>query len=265
MAEVKTVARTEKHLMLLRILMVCCVAGMVWSAWLLLSNRREYAQGDAAYRQIRELTAEAGLLESTPQEFTPSTDSTGQIDFVSLQAINSDTTGWLRARGSVIDYPVVQGEDNEYYLTHLLSGEDNKLGCLFVDYRNQRDFSDPNTVIYGHNMKDGSMFSPLTQYQKQSYYDNMPEMQLFTPHQEYRIQLFAGVLSDASYRFIRFDFEDDGDFLSYIDVLKSQSTFQSDVAVEAGERLITLSTCSYAFQNARYTLFGKLVPVNANP
>jgi sortase B len=127
-----------------------------------------------------------------------------------------------------------------------------------MDYRNSGGFTDKNTVIYGHNMKDGSMFSSLTKYKEQGYYERLPTMALYTPEGDYTIELFAGVVADGDYEFVRFGFIDDADFQDYIHALKEKSTFKSNTRVKADDRIVTLCTCSYEFNNARYALFGRL-------
>ena len=103
------------------------------------------------------------------------------VDFDTLQSVNPDIQAWLYMSGSSIHYPVLQAEDNSTYLYRLADGSANAHGSLFIDCRNAGDFSDWNTLIYGHNMKDGSMFGGLKKYRKQAYYDVHPEMTLFTP------------------------------------------------------------------------------------
>ena len=111
------------------------------------------------------------------------------MDFESLLAQGPDVKAWLELPGTVIQYPVAQGEDNSYYLKHLYDGTANKVGCLFIDYENAEDFSDNNTIIYGHNMRDGSMFSALVEYKAQAYYDEHPEMYLVTPEGGYVVEV----------------------------------------------------------------------------
>ena len=243
----------SKLRMLLRVLIVLCAAGLLYSAAVLAAGGREYARGDAAYDRVRRQT-QGREEDPAPGPQTPGAGA----DFAALGEINPDVVAWLAGDDGVIDYPVVRGDDNDYYLTHLFDGGPNKLGCLFVDYRAAGDFSGRNTTIYGHNMQDGSMFAPLTQYQAQDYYDAHPVLWLYTPKGAYTLQLFAGILGDGGSEFIRFDFADDADFLAYIQALRAASTFQSEVEVGAGDRIVSLSTCSYDFENARYVLFGRL-------
>ena len=255
---------------ILHILMVLCVMGILYSAFILFLDIREYAKGDAAYQQVRLIQESSepfadqasALLQTdgeAPSEEKQEEQANG-VDFTSLERINPDVVGWLAAEGTEIDYPVVRGKDNKFYLHHLFTGERNKLGSIFMDYRNHSDFSDKNTIIYGHNMKDGSMFSSLTKYKDQRYYDNFPTMLLYTPVGDFTIELFAGIVVDGNYESVRFDFKDDHDFQNYIDSLKKKSTFESNTIVKADDRIITLCTCSYEFNNARYVLYGKLTP-----
>ena len=264
--------RTKSRLRrILHILMVLCAAGVLYSAFILISDNREYAEGDAAYQQVRQIRESseptADQANAPPQvtgevstEEKPN-EQTDSVDFLALEKINPDVVAWLTSEGAEIDYPVVLSTDNDYYLRHLFTGECNKLGTIFMDYRNHGDFSDKNTILYGHNMKDGSMFSSLTKYKDQSYYDSYPAMVLYTPDGDYKIELFAGIIVDGNYESIRFDFKNDHDFQSYIDSLKKMSTFESNTIVEADDQIITLCTCSYEFNNARYALYGKLTPV----
>lgn len=257
--------------LILHILMALCAVGILCSVFVLFSDSQEYAKGDAAYQQLR-LIGESSE-PSTDQANTPlqtvgkasseekQEEHINGVDFISLERINLDVVGWLAAEGTKIDYPVVRGKDNDFYLRHLFTGERNKLGSIFMDYRNHSDFSDKNTIIYGHNMKDGSMFSSLTKYKDQRYYDSFPTMLLYTPAGNFTIELFVGIVVDGNYESVRFDFKDDHDFQSYIDSLKKKSTFESTTIVKADDRIITLCTCSYEFNNARYALYGKLAPI----
>ena len=105
------------------------------------------------------------------------------------------------------------------------------------------------------------MFSSLTKYKDQRYYDKFPTMLLYTTGGNFTIELFTGIVVDGNYESVRFDFKDDHDFQSYIDSLKKKSTFESNTIVKADERIVTLCTCSYEFNNARYALYGKLTPI----
>ena len=102
------------------------------------------------------------------------------VDFAALQAINPDIVAWLRIPG-VLEYPVVRGEDNSYYLNHTVQKTYNIAGSIFLDYRNERDFSDSKNIIYGHNMKDGSMFQGLHKYENEQYLETHNKVYLYLP------------------------------------------------------------------------------------
>lgn len=232
---------------------------------------QEYKAGNDYYENIRndqlalahvqynsEIDANVPQGQPDAEELTPVRKS--KMDFSYLRTVNEDIVAWITAEGLPIDLPVVQGEDNDYYLTHRFDREPNRLGTLFVDMHNKPDFSDKNTVIYGHNMNDGSMFASLVNYKSQEFYNDFPTMDLFTTQGDYTIEIFAGHLADGNDPFIQFDFKDDMDFMTYITTLKVISTFESPVEVGVEDQIITLSTCTEEFDNARYVLYGRLVP-----
>ena len=234
------------------ILILICVIGFITTLFFVLRDHQTFQLADQNYQEIRDLRV-----------ISNQNDSVGNttIDFESLSKINPDIVGWIGFEGLEIDYPVVQTKDNEFYLNHLFSLEKNKLGAIFVDYRNKSDFSDQNTIIYGHNMKNGSMFSSLTNYKSQEYYDANPDILLVTKDKKYRVDFFAGLVVDGSYESVRYDFSDEDDFNQYINSLKDMSTFKSIVNVEVEDRIVSLVTCSYEYNNARYALYGKLVEI----
>ena len=187
------------------------------------------------------------------------------MDFTELQQVNGDIIGWLFGKGTNIDYPVLQAEDNEYYLTHLYNGKRNAAGSLFADYRNHGDFSDRNTAIYGHHMSNKTMFGSLELYRNQDFYETVPTMMLYTPEGDYLVELISGTYENGiDDGYFTFEFQSDEEFLEYVDSFRSRSTFRSDVKVEPGDRLISLSTCAYVFYNARFVVIGRLVPLYEN-
>ena len=186
------------------------------------------------------------------------------MNFTILKSINDDAIAWLESDVLEIFYPVMLGEDNDYYLHHLYNGEANSHGSLFADFRNQGDFSDKNTVIYGHYMRDRSMFGRLDSYRSQEFYDQFPTMKLYTPQGDYIIEFFSGTLENGDYEFVEFNFDSDEDFMAYIEDLRSRSEFTSDVEVGPDDRIISLCTCAFDRVNARFMLVGKLVEVYEN-
>ena len=180
-----------------------------------------------------------------------------EVDFKVLSKTNDDVIGWLYSEDTPINLPVVQSDDNSYYLRRMIDGSGNSSGTLFADCRNAPDFSDNNTIIYGHNMKNGEMFGSLSEYKKQSYYDEHPVMWLLTPDGDYKIEVVAGYVTTVGTEIYTFDQSDDT-VLDIVNRAVEQSTFKTDLTLKKGDRYITLSTCSYEYDDARYVLIGRL-------
>lgn len=233
----------------------------------------ERKAADDAYASLRMNAQTAAVTTNTvsdktggtedPKETTPDGISVPRtaMDFSPLKKLCPNIKGWLFAEGTNIDYPVVQTDNNDYYLKHLYTGESNSSGSLFLDYRNTGLFTDQNTVIYGHHMKNGTMFGSLELYKEQDFYDKYPTMLLYTPIGNYLIELICGTVENGNYEFVRFNFNDEKDFYDYIDARREKSTFQSNVEIAPGDRIISLCTCSYEWNNARYMIMGKLTPI----
>lgn len=180
-----------------------------------------------------------------------------QIDFGSLQQISTDAKAWIFSPGTRINYVIAQAQDNDYYLHRLLDGTEAKAGTLFVDYCNQGDFSDWNTIVYGHHMKNGSMFASLMNYQSQSYYMEHPVMYLYLPEHRYRLELIAGYTTgteDPIYTIPQTPAEKQ----QLAETAMKKSDFRAETAVEEKDRLVTLSTCSYSYDDARYVVIAKI-------
>jgi len=184
-----------------------------------------------------------------------------EIDHEMLAEMNGDYRCWIYAPGTQIDYPVVQGEDNSRYLKRLFNGERNSAGTLFVDYRNLPDFQDPNTLIYGHHMRNDSMFGTLTDYAEQTYYEGHPIMLVMTPDEIFLLEIFAGYTTSDKDHCYDIAISDEEDMAAFIEEAVRKSDFVSGVQVQTTDRLVTLSTCAYAFEDARYILIGRIVPV----
>lgn len=184
-----------------------------------------------------------------------------QIDFEMLLADAPDTVGWLYTMDGEINLPVVQGDDNEYYLRRLPNGDYSFGGSLFLDYLATSDFSDTISFVYGHNMRNGSMLQPITAYGKQSYYDAYPVMYLLTPEQNYKLEVFSGYVTDVESEAYTFNFASDEEKEGYIQMLQNMSDFTSFVEVTAQDRILCLSTCTYEYEDARYVVFSKLTPI----
>lgn len=182
-----------------------------------------------------------------------------QVDFESLRAVNPKIVAWLTIAGTNIDYPIAQHSDNDYYLHHLFNGEWNSSGCLFMDCNNQANFSGRHTIIYGHHMDNGTMFQNLMGYKNQSFYNEHPTAQLFTPDGAYTVEFFAGYVTSVDGDAWQLDFAADAEFEGWIVNAKAKPLFESPVTPIIADEIVSLSTCSYEFYNARFVLHGRLI------
>ena len=175
----------KKEYLLLGILSVILLAAGVWIYQII----SEYQKAEREYEQLQEyVKVEKNTRD--PENTKPNVaeddkegekqEETVTVDFASLQAINPDIVAWLRIPG-VLEYPVVRGKDNSYYLNHTVQKTYNIAGSIFLDYRNERDFSDSKNIIYGHNMKDGSMFHVLRNYQDIDFFQEHTDMEIYLP------------------------------------------------------------------------------------
>ena len=240
-------------------LFLCLFLGIAcFSGYQVLRILHEYRVGADAYFKLEQFASLPPASEET--EETPAELAWPEVDFTALAAVNPDVTAWLYGPDTGISYPVVQGTDNDYYLDHLLDGTANSAGCLFVDTSCRPDFSGRNTVIYGHRMKNGTMFAALGNYQEQVYYDAHPVFLLVTPEGRYVVELFSGYVADTAESAWMLDFSDEQAYLAWLEEVGEKSAFSSKVSPRAEDRVVTLSTCSYEFENARFVLHGVLRP-----
>lgn len=181
-----------------------------------------------------------------------------EVDFESLLQVNPDIVGWLYCEGTDINYPVVQGDDNAYYLTHLFDRSYNANGCLFLDCRVAGDFSEKHSIIYGHHMQSGAMFASLDGYKSQEYFDAHPVVLLVTPERNYVVELFAGYVAVVEDRAWEVLFDSEISYSQWLMASREQSFFESPISPASDTRVLTLSTCSYEFSNARFVVLGRL-------
>lgn len=273
----------KRRLPIFRILIFLLALGVLaFAALQLMDFYSEDKKSDQAAQILREQAVTAIPIPSLPEEETtpdnreelpleplptyPAISYTIPIsvDFSLLQAENPDIIGWIYCADTPINYPIVQTEDNEYYLNRLPDGSYNPNGSIFADFRNLPDFSDPNTMIYGHNMKGGAMFASLLKYRQQSYYDEHPALWILTPERAYRMDLLAGltISSDAELYNVFSSAEEMQEVLGQV---MDDSTFCPAEVPENIQNIVTLSTCTYEYNTARYVVVGNLVPAEYLP
>lgn len=172
---------------------------------------------------------------------------------------NEDIFAYISIPDTNISYPIVQGEDNAYYLKRDLYGNSSATGSIFIDYNNSTDFSDRNSVLYGHNMRNGSMFHNLRYYRDQEYYNEHRYITITTIYETTTWEIFAAYDTNVNFDYIRIGFESDEDFLELVNTFIANTAYDTGVEVTAGDVIITLSTCSNITSSSRFAVHAKLV------
>ena len=182
-----------------------------------------------------------------------------KINFDELKKQNSDVVAYLKVEGTNIDYIVVKGNDNKYYLKHNLDKEYSSTGWVFADYHNNYDGNDKNLVIYGHNTKDGSMFGSLKNVLDRSWQENKDNLliTLVTTNGVYWYRVFSTYIVDVEDYYINTEFKGN-EYKEFIDVIKSRSNYDYDVIVNEDDDILTLSSC-YKTIYKRVVLHAKLI------
>lgn len=236
------------------VVLIAAVCVFVFSLYQLVIMLVPYYTGSKEYDKIRDLAV--------------TTDADGKgfsVDFDVLMQENPDTIGWIRFdEPAVINYPVVKSADNEDYLTKTFTENDNKLGAIFVDYRNSSDFSDRNTFIYGHNMRVGEqMFSQLKNYRDEEYGKKYPYFYIYTPSGEVRTYtIFSAGVVDARSDNYKIEYASDEEFQEYLDLCLESSLYDFGVEVDTDSQIVSLSTCTSVTENERFLVHGVLTSVD---
>jgi len=184
------------------------------------------------------------------------------LTFDELRPRFPNIVGWIQSPGTVINYPVVQGSNNDFYLNHLPDHRRNAMGSIFVDYRNSPDFSNQITLVYGHDMRSGDKFGSFRNYRRQAHFERHNSMFIFTPSQDYEVVLFAGYVINTAEEYTPFSLLSAPDFYAHIDNIISRSVFTSGIRPQFGNRIVKLVTCTPSGPQAeRLILAGVLVPV----
>ena len=231
------------------VIIVILLAVIAFSLYKIGGILYEYHKGTVEYERTQKLAGTEDL----------SRESSYKVDFAALKKENADIRAWIYSEDTVINYPVVQGEDNQFYLYRMFNKEWNGKGSIFIDYRCAHPFSDFNTILYGHRMKDGSMFCSLAEYREKEYYEAHRRMLLITPEAEYELLIFGVLTIDADSDMYRFSFADQEEKEDYLDRIRENSELDTEVSVTAEDRIVMLSTCTYEFEDARLVVYGKLV------
>lgn len=206
----------------------------------------EYGANRDAYRKISESV-------SGDDDFL-------NVDFYELKKTNPDIVGWIRYKGTPIDYPIVKGKDNRQYLYTRFDGSYSDFGTLFVDSATEYPFHQFNTVVYGHHMQDGSMFGSLKKLKDPEYCRKHPKMELATPGGNYDLQIYAFLNKSSDSKVFTHNVGSEEDRSEYLKWINDNAVYTTDVDLNIDDRLVILSTCAYEYNGARYIVVCKMIP-----
>ena len=236
-----------------RVLLIVCVAAFTVSAVVLASRLLPPADLPS--------TVTSTPTESTPPEVLVD----NPIDFVSLKEKNSDIIGWIRVPGTRIDYPILQsgeGTVESFYLDHNADRQKSKAGSIYIQKINAPTFLDPNTLVYGHYMANGSMFADLHQFRKGTFFAENDTITVYTPDHIYTYRIYSAFVFDDRHVLNSYNFHTDEGYEQFLAVTRNPSSMRRQVRegveVTTDDRIITLSTCT-GVDSERYLVVGVLI------
>ena len=237
---------------LLTLGILVCIGVFVFSGYKLFMIYQDYKAGEDEYKAVEAVaygrsdqkqsnvgTVSVKAAPGQPDDMPP------DVDFASLQSMNPDIVGWLVVEALDINYPIVQGKDNDQYLHTTFEKKKNFAGSIFMDYMNKPDFSDPHTIIYGHNMKNKSMFGKLKFIKEQEKYKDSRYFWILTPQHKYRYEIFSAHVTPVSGdTYTLFDIPDQ-QFVEYLNKMVQETQIPGiDHAFTTEDQAVTLTTCT---------------------
>ena len=247
-----------RKLLIAVLALVLCV-----SAVMLIRQTLQYREGEAEYAEAEALVELPDLSqlepapapepepeeteepeEEKPVYIDPYAGALAAMDFTALREVNSDVLGWILIPGTVISYPLLQGDDNSYYLNHTWKKWTNVVGSIFLECQNSPDLSDFNTVVYGHRMNNGSMFASLKYYKQQSYWAQHPKVYITDDNGAHCYEIFAAYEISTAGDTYKLSFPTDQSKQAYIDYCLEKSVIDTGLTPTVYDKILTLSTCT---------------------
>lgn len=222
-----------------KIINILLLIVIIFSLYKVVTNIVDYNKSKNTYEKVQEVKSDSNNFSEE------------------LKKINEDYKMWIEVPNTNINYPVVQGKDNDFYLNNNFNKKESSSGAIFIDYKNDID-KDKNIVIYGHNMKNKSMFQNLMKFKDEEFWNNNKKIILTINGKEYEYEIFSAYVNSANNVEFKFNFGNDDEYLKYLEEIKEKSIFNRDTDIISNERSVTLSTCSYENDDARIVIHGKL-------
>lgn len=242
-----------------RVILLACIAVFLFSLIKLGGIGFGYVQSEQVMKEIQEQYK--GNLQETK---AAASGNTVRPQFQNLLDINPNIVGWLTIDNTKIDYPILQSSDNSHYLNRNYKEDTSKSGSIFMDYRNQADSLDKHTIVYGHQMKDGSMFGQLDKFLDEDFFSQHKEFQFDTIYESYRVEIFSVYVTTTDFNYIQTDFSTDEAYMDFMEVIKEKSKMPTNIQITEKDNIITLSTCNDLQdpEAGRFVLHGKLTKIN---
>lgn len=252
-----TEGRTAVKKTVRKVLIVILLLVFLGSLGMLLRQQKTYREGEDIYAQAEQLVQQPPVVEETPQ--TPETEPAPQpepdsdpqpevplesLSIEALQAVNSDVLGWIEIPDTALSYPLVRGADNDWYLNHAWNGQWTSVGSIFVDYRCAADLTDFHTIVYGHRMRNGSMFASLKYYDDQSHWEAHPHVFIRSGEHVRQYAIFAAYEAPVQSPTYTLPGEEESARQALIDFALEQSVIDTGLVPTAADRILTLSTCT---------------------
>jgi len=227
------------------------------SCFMLLRSAAHYDAAGSAYEAARSAAAPP-VTKNSESSVPVASDCEVSVpslpNLTPLREVNPHVVGWISIPGTEISYPLLQGDDNGYYLTHLWDGTVNSCGSIFIDSENSRGLTDFNTVIYGHNMKNGSMFAPLKHYKAREYFDEHREIHISYGESLLIYEIFAAYEADVKGNIYTFNFASEDERKRFLKTCSANSVVDGQIQPSASDRIITLSTCTGSGHSTRWVV-----------
>lgn len=225
----------KKSKILITLIQIVLIVVIIFSGIKIIEWIKSNKKNKDIMSEIKENVVINNEMDSNNEEY--------KIDFAKLKQKNSDAIAWIKVNGTDIDFPVVKGTDNSYYLTHNFDKEKNKAGWIFADYRNKFDGTDKNIIIYGHNMKNGSMFASLKDVIKEEWYNNENNkyIALITENENCKYQVFSVYQIETEEYYLQINISN---FKEFVEKIKGRSKKDFNVDIKETDSILTLSTCA---------------------
>lgn len=251
-------------------LLSAAILVFVSSAFMLINHFYNVYRNNKSYDEIKEVyniedsfRFQDSNTQLTQEEIEAELNKMREERFKVLQELNDEVVAWIYIPGTKINYPVVRADNNDYYLNHNAEKKSNKAGAIFMDYHNKVDkkngINDKNIVIYGHNMKDGSMFSGLRNYKDKEFYTNNKYIYMDTESGRKKFEIFSVFVTKTDFNYIKTDFKESKEYAEFLKSVENKSLYKTEAVPSPEDQIITLSTCTYEYDDARLVVAGKLI------